>query len=203
MGDLRSPHAIAGVVLAGGRSSRMGVEKALVDFAGRPMLAHVLARFAPQVMALAINANGDPARFAAFGAPVIADLAPDQPGPLAGIAAALAWAQAHGCSRVATVPCDAPFLPRDLVALLARQPLEAPAVAMGPEGWEPLFALWPVAALSHVEARLFAGERAVHRVLAGLGAKALHLPDTSPPWTLNLNAPDDLARARALAVPTP
>ena len=76
-------------------------------------------------------------------------------------------------------------------------------VAMGPEGWEPLFALWPVAALSHVEARLFAGERAVHRVLAGLGAKALHLPDTSPPWTLNLNAPDDLARARSLAVPTP
>jgi molybdenum cofactor guanylyltransferase len=124
MGDLRSPHAIAGVVLAGGRSSRMGVEKALVDFAGRPMLAHVLARFAPQVMALAINANGDPARFAAFGAPVIADLAPDQPGPLAGIAAALAWAQAHGCSRVATVPCDAPFLPRDLVARLARQRAE-------------------------------------------------------------------------------
>ena len=84
---------IVGVVLAGGRSRRMsGREKALLDLAGQPMLAHVLKQFAPQVGRLAINANGNPARFAAFGLPVIADHMPDHPGPLAGILAALRWA---------------------------------------------------------------------------------------------------------------
>jgi len=203
MGDAPAFPAIAGVVLAGGRSLRMGTDKALADFAGRPMLAHVLARFAPQVAALAINANGDPARFADFGAPLIADLAPGQPGPLAGIVAALDWAETGGFSWVATAPCDAPFLPRDLVARLARASAQAPVVAVGPDGLEPLFALWPVTARVRVQERLMAGERAVHRVLAALGAKAVELPATTPPGSLNLNAPDELARASALASSTP
>ena len=100
--------SIAAIILAGGRSSRMGVEKSLMDFGGAPVIARVIERLAPQVTTLAINANGDAARFARFALPVIADLREDFPGPLAGIAAGLAYARAKGCEWLATAPCDAP-----------------------------------------------------------------------------------------------
>ncbi len=110
----------AGVVLAGGRSTRMGVDKALAPLAGRPLVAHVAARFAPQVDALFLNANGDAARFASLGCAIVADAAANAGGgPLAGIAAALRYAQSQGAAWLATAPCDAPFLPLDLVARLA------------------------------------------------------------------------------------
>ena len=84
---------IAGIVLAGGRSTRMGGgDKGLLTLAGRPVLAHVLARFGSQVETLALNANGDPSRFDAFGLPVVADTVEGFAGPLAGILAGLEWA---------------------------------------------------------------------------------------------------------------
>lgn len=110
---------IAGGVLAGGLSRRMGGgDKCLLPLGGRPLIARVIERFAPQVGPLAINANGDPSRFAAFGLPVIADDLPGHPGPLAGILAAMDWAHGLGADLVATVPGDTPFLPLDLVARL-------------------------------------------------------------------------------------
>ena len=85
-----------GLVLAGGLARRMGGgDKPLKLLGGRPLLDHVLARITPQVAAVALNANGDPARFAGYGLPVIADPLPDHPGPLAGILAGLEWAAAH------------------------------------------------------------------------------------------------------------
>jgi molybdenum cofactor guanylyltransferase len=100
---------IAGVVLAGGLSRRMGGgDKCLLPLGGRPLLARVIERFAPQVGPL----------FAAFGLPVIADDLPDHPGPLAGILAAMDWAHGLGADLVATVPGDTPFMPLDLVARL-------------------------------------------------------------------------------------
>src|SRR6185437_2422702 len=103
------PRVVAGVVLAGGRSSRMGgQDKCLAPLAGRPVIAHVIARLEPQVAALALNANAEPSRFAGFGLPIIADR-------LAGLHAALVWAKACGANLVVTVACDTPCLPDDLV----------------------------------------------------------------------------------------
>ena len=194
---------IAGVILAGGLSTRMGQDKALVAFAGLPMIAHVIERLEGQVAALAINTNGPAGSFAAFGYPVLADFSADRPGPLAGIAAGLAWAQRRGFRRLATVPCDAPFLPRDLVAHLAEgSPDDLPACAMTADGVEPLFALWPVSARPVIEACLRAGELAVYRALTGLSARQVLIPIRSQPaWNLNLNAPHELEHAEQLARP--
>ncbi len=190
---------IAGVILAGGLSSRMGAEKALLDFGGAPLIARVVARFGPQVDPLAINANGDPARFASFGPPVIPDARTDRPGPLAGVAAGLAFARARGRGWLATVPCDAPFAPRDFVArLFAATRGSAVALARSARGAEPLFGLWPVEALEAVEAALCAGEFSVHRVAAGIGRVDVALDDGGgPDWALNLNDPGEFGRALA------
>ena len=109
---------IAGIVLAGGLSRRMGGgDKALRTLGGRSILDRVIARAAPQVEVLALNANGDPARFAETGLPVVPDSVEGFPGPLAGVLAGLEWARnrASGCTHVASFACDAPFLPEDLV----------------------------------------------------------------------------------------
>src|SRR5271154_6415786 len=150
----------AGAVLAGGRSSRMGATKAFAPLAGRPLLAHVLDRLRPQTARGSLNARDDSDRWRAFGCPLVEDAAEWRgAGPLAGIAAALARAAAEGFTWLATAPCDAPFLPLDLVAKLAA-PIGsgAPAaVAVGPGGLEPLFALWPVGAGGRIEAALAGG----------------------------------------------
>jgi molybdopterin-guanine dinucleotide biosynthesis protein A len=198
---------IVGVVLAGGRSTRMGGrEKALLALAGAPMPSHILKQFAPQVARVAINANGDPARFAAFGLPVIADHMPDHPGPLAGILAALRWASSEGASRVATVSSDAPFIPADLVSRLAEASAATGggiAVARCEGQVHPLAALWPVYISGELERALATGERRVQRWVemqeprivdfspVRIGARAID------PF-LNVNTPADLAEAETL-----
>lgn len=196
---------IVGVVLAGGRSQRMGGrEKALVDLAGRPMLAHILARFAPQVGRLALNANGDPARFAAFGLPVIADQIPDFPGPLAGVLAGLRWASGWGATHMATVSSDAPFIPLDLVARLARASAEAGgAVARSAGRVHPVVALWPIGIADRLEQALATGERRVHRWVETEGMTTVDFTPfeidgrTVDPF-LNVNTPEELAEAETL-----
>src|SRR5690242_8101110 len=112
--------SVLGVILAGGLARRMGGgDKGLRPLGGTTLLDRVIARAAPQVAALCLNANGDPARFARWELPVVPDDVPDAPGPLAGILAALDRAAAMQFSLVASFPCDAPFIPRDLVARLA------------------------------------------------------------------------------------
>src|SRR5690606_15033107 len=113
---------IACLVLAGGRATRFGGgDKPLRLLAGKTMLAHVLDRLGPQVGPIAISANGDPARFAEYGLPVLADDgAGGQAGPLAGILSGMAWATADtGCAMLLTVAGDTPFFPDDLAARLA------------------------------------------------------------------------------------
>ena len=109
---------IAGIVLAGGQARRLGGDKALRPLGGTPLLAHAIARAAPQVAALALSANGDPAPFQAFALPILADSVPGFVGPLAGILAGLDWAAREGMDTLASFACDAPFFPRDLVARL-------------------------------------------------------------------------------------
>src|SRR5436190_6934469 len=111
-----------GLVLAGGLARRMGGgDKARILIGGETILARVLARLTPQCTAVILNANGDPARFADTGLPVVPDSVPDFAGPLAGILAGLDWAAAHApqIEDIASVPGDCPFLPADLVARLA------------------------------------------------------------------------------------
>ena len=108
-----------GVILAGGLATRMGGgDKGLLALGDRPLLAHVIDRLAPQVAGLALNANGDPARFAGFGLPVLGDSIAGFPGPLAGVLAGLDWAAGQGTECIVTAAADTPFFPRDLVARL-------------------------------------------------------------------------------------
>ena len=112
---------IPGVLLAGGLARRMGGgDKPMRQIGGRTILERVIARLKPQCDGLILNANGDPARFARFGLPVIADSVENFPGPLAGILAALDWMAANRpeVSLMLSAAADCPFLPRDLVARL-------------------------------------------------------------------------------------
>lgn len=141
---------IAGVILAGGLSRRMGGgDKCLRELAGRPLLAHIVERVRPQVASLVLNANGDPARFSAFGLPVVADSVAGFAGPLAGILAGLDWtaALAPRCKRMASFAADAPFVPRDLVArLVAAADAENADLACAASAGQahPVFGLWRV-----------------------------------------------------------
>lgn len=140
----------AGVLLAGGVASRMGGgDKSLRMLARQPILAHVIARIGPQVPALLLNANGDPARFAQWGLPVAADVIPDYPGPLAGIHAGMCWVQKHypEVADIVSIPTDTPFLPMDLIErLLAVREAEGAEVVVASSGEQahPVVALWPV-----------------------------------------------------------
>ncbi len=146
---MESHERVAGVILAGGRSSRMGgTDKALLPLAGKPLLAHVIARLAPQVADIVVSANGDLSRFAPFGLPVVADSVAGYPGPLAGVLAGLEWAAANrpGIGSVVTVPTDTPFFPLDLVArfLAVKRPHPTLLVARSESGVHPVVGLWPV-----------------------------------------------------------
>lgn len=200
---------IVGVVLAGGRSERMGGrEKARLDLAGEPMLAHILKRFAPQVARVAINANGDPARFDAFGHPVIADQIPDHPGPLAGVLAAVRWAAGEGvrARHVATVSSDAPFIPLDLVARLeSASAVRGGGIAVAQSGGQvhPLAAVWPVGIADELEQALATGERRVQRWVEMQGMTVvdfapIRVGRRSIDPFLNVNTPADLAEAETL-----
>ena len=193
---------IAGVALAGGRSTRMGADKALLRLAGRPLIAHVVDRLRPQVAEVFVSANGDPARFRDLGCAVVAD-APDggASGPLAGIAAALGHARWRGFALLAVAPCDAPFFPRDLVARLAAAMIErgAPlAVAESARGLEPVFALWRADLEAAVAAALAAGEGSPRGLIERLGAAHVAFaPEAGVDAFANLNTPEDFAAAQA------
>jgi len=157
-------HEVAGVVLAGGLATRMGGgDKTLIEIAGEPMLSRVTRRLRPQVAALALNANGDPERFAAFDLPVVPDTVPGHAGPLAGILAGMRWAraQAPGARYLATVAGDTPFFPADLVERLGQavgEEEDAIAIAASTTGVHPVFGLWPLRLAEPLERFLDEGE---------------------------------------------
>ncbi len=189
------------VVLAGGLARRMGGgDKPLRLLGGRPLLDHVLDRVAPQVAAVVLNANGDPARFAAHGLPVVADGVPDFPGPLAGVLAALDWAAAArpDLPWVLSVPGDCPFLPRDLAARLhaARSAAGVPLACARSDGrTHPPIGLWPVALREALRTALSAGERKIDRWTARHGVAHADWPAAPLDPFFNANAPEDLAEA--------
>jgi molybdopterin-guanine dinucleotide biosynthesis protein A len=190
-----------GVLLAGGLARRMGGgDKALVRVAGRTLLDHVIERLRPQVMGMALNANGDAARFAPWGLPVLPDDVPDNPGPLAGVLAGLAWARAQGAAWVVTVAADTPFIPRDLVARLhAVRGAYPVAVACSGGRTQPTVALYAASLETDLRAALAAGERKIDRWTARHGEGRADWPEAPVDHFFNVNTPEDVASAEALA----
>ena len=200
-----------GVVLAGGRASRMGGgDKGLLPLAGRPILSHVLDAMRPQVAGLAINANGDPARFSEFGLPVLPDSIDGFVGPLAGVLAGLDWAAYQGADAIVTAAADTPFLPADLVARLtdASEGQAHPLVLAATKGdaqtksksksgliRHPTFGLWPVALRDDLRAALEEGlKKVVLWTDKHNGREAVFPTEGGDPF-FNINTPEDLERA--------
>ncbi len=196
---------VAGVLLAGGRATRMGGgDKCLRRLAGRPILAQVIERVRPQVSVLLLNANGDPARFHGFGLPVQGDVIEDFAGPLAGILTGLEWVGTHvpGCRWVASFPTDAPFLPGDLVRrLLAAVESEAADMACATSGGRthPVFALWPTRIKEALRRAMVEEEMRIIKRWTDRYKVALvdFACDSFDPF-FNINRPENMAEAETL-----
>ena len=196
---------IAGAVLAGGLSRRMGgIDKALAPLDGKPMIAHVFDRLAAQVDPVAVNANGNAARFDELGADVFPDIVSGFAGPLAGIHAAMVWARdSAGATHVVTAAADTPFFPADLVVRLAEAAAgpEKIAMARSRSGLHPVFALWPVQLASDLQAWLSRTD-----TLKVTDWTQRHQPVSCPFAPLddgtdtffNVNTPEDLAEAETI-----
>jgi molybdenum cofactor guanylyltransferase len=186
------PRGVTGIVLAGGQGRRMGsVDKGLVLLHGRPMVQHALERFAPQVDDLMINANQHAEQYAAFGFPVIPDAIGGFVGPLAGLHVGLTHATRP---LVATVPCDSPFLPADLVMRLldALKTRDAElAVARTFDQPHPVFALVRRSVLPHLAHFLESGGRKIDAWYATLKTVEVAFDD-EPDAFRNINTVDEL-----------
>jgi len=200
---------VTGLILAGGRSRRMGgVDKALLDLAGQPMLGRVIERLRPQVKRIVVNANEDTARFESFGLPVIADRMEGHLGPLAGLQAGLDWARREtpDARCVASVAADTPFIPADLVARLLTAIADTgatSAIASSGGALTPVVGVWSLALADALADALRAGTRAVHRFAEEQGSAIVEFPfveiggDRIDPF-FNVNTPEDLEKARTL-----
>jgi molybdopterin-guanine dinucleotide biosynthesis protein A len=198
--------ATLGVVLAGGLARRMGGgDKSMRRIGGRTILDHVLGRLGPQCDGLLLNANGDPARFARFGLPVVADTVEDYPGPLAGVLAALDWTAASepGVDWVVSVAGDCPFLPRDLVDRLQRARVAEDAeLAVAASGGQthPVIGLWKVALRGELRDALVGEDiRKIDRWTARYRLATVSWPTEPVDPFFNANTVDDLDEAERLA----
>ena len=201
------PEGVIGVVLAGGKSSRMGGgDKALLPLGGRTLLAHVVERLAPQVAEIVLNANDDPVRFAPFNLQLAPDHLTGHMGPL--IHAGLAWAKAHRQENrfVITAAADTPFFPADLVSrFCAATCMGDPklVVARSDSGVHPVFGLWPVSLMCDLEESLRRGARKALDFVTRHVAKEVTFPKLEiggmaiDPF-FNINRPEDLVEAEAL-----
>jgi molybdenum cofactor guanylyltransferase len=195
---------VVGVLLAGGLARRMGGgDKPLMTLGDKPLLDRIIERARPQVDALIINANGNPARFAPYGLPVVADPVAGFAGPLAGVLAGMEWTRANrpDCLLTATFAADTPFFPRDVVANLL-EVLEAGAdIACAHSGGRnhPVFGLWPTALANDLRASLVEdGVRKVDVFTGKYRLRAVEFADHPFDPFFNVNRPEDLARAEEI-----
>lgn len=185
-----------GIILAGGGATRMGGgDKGLLPLGNGTILSHVIERLEPQVDGWALNANGDPERFA-LTQDVMADSIPNA-GPLSGVLAGMDWASSKGHDHIVTAAADTPFFPCDLVPKLLMNANNGLCLAASPSGLQPTFGLWPTALRDDLRASLENGMR-----------KILHWTDKHQAGTamfdsddnfFNVNTPEDLERARSMA----
>jgi molybdopterin-guanine dinucleotide biosynthesis protein A len=195
-----------GVILAGGQATRMGGgDKWLLPLGQGTLLSSVIDRLEPQVAGLALNANGDAARFSDLGLPVLADSIDGFAGPLAGVLAGLDWAAEQGAETIVTAAADTPFFPCDLVPrlLLAADGMTHPvALAVTPDAKRgsarhPTFGLWPVALRDDLRAALQGGLRKVVLWTQAHDGREAMFPEEAA--FFNVNTPEDLAKAEAMA----
>ena len=195
-----------GVILAGGQATRMGGgDKGLLPLGQGTLLSSVIDRLEPQVAGLALNANGDAARFADLGLPVLADSIEGFAGPLAGVLAGLDWAAEQGAETIVTAAADTPFFPCDLVPrlLLAADGMTHPlALAATPDAKRgtarhPTFGLWPVTLRDDLRSALAVGLRKVVLWTEKHDGREALFPDEAA--FFNVNTPEDLATAEAMA----
>jgi molybdenum cofactor guanylyltransferase len=198
---------IPGVLLAGGLARRMGGgDKPMRSIGGKTILQRVIARLAPQCDGLVLNANGDPARFAPFGLPVVADSVADFPGPLAGILAALDWVAKNRpeVKHMLSAAADCPFLPRDLVARLEAARIAANAeLAVAASGGQthPVIGSWSVALRDELRHALVKEDiRKIDRWTARYPLATVSWPVTPVDPFFNANTIEDIAQAERLAV---
>lgn len=201
---------VVGILLAGGQSRRMGGgDKCLRTIGGKTLLQHAINRLRPQTAALALNANGDPCRFSAYGLPVLPDPIGGYAGPLAGILAGLLWAQrCHPQARwIASAASDTPFFPLDLVYRLreaVREQYPTIALAASEGRLHPVFGLWPTALADDLRRALEAGTRKildwtnVHGAVSVEFAPVCYDDAHIDPF-FNANRPEDLLEAERIA----
>ncbi len=199
-------HRVGGLLLAGGQARRMGGgDKCLLTLAGRPMLRHAIDRLRPQVGALALNANGDPARFAIFDLPVVADVVDGFAGPLAGVLTGMSWLGRVDprAAWLATAATDTPFFPADLVVrLLEAATARNAEVALASSAGQahPVFGLWRVSLEPALRRALVAeDERKIDRFASRYTVAEVVFDTPGYDPFFNVNRPADLAAAVRLS----
>jgi molybdopterin-guanine dinucleotide biosynthesis protein A len=178
-----------------------GGDKGRLKIGDHSLLDLVIARLAPQVAGVALNANGDPQRFADTGLPVLPDTISDYPGPLAGVLAGLDWAAEQNATHIVTAAADTPFFPADLVPrlqLAAEEQGKPIALARTENGRHPTFGLWPVALRDDLRRALKDGMRKVVLWTDGHGTAMADFPVAGFDPFFNVNTPEDLAEAARL-----
>jgi len=197
-----TPPRVTGCILAGGQATRMGgVDKGLVLLEGRPLIAYVAERFAPQVDGLIISANRNQEHYRAYADTVVSDARDDYAGPLAGIAAALPVTHTP---YLAIAPCDSPLLPHDLVSRLygaLAQCDASVAVARTADGLQPVYALIAGHLAPSLATYLETGGRKIDRWYMGAGMTEVEFTDAAA--FLNVNTPEDLGRCARLRMRRP
>jgi molybdopterin-guanine dinucleotide biosynthesis protein A len=182
-----------------------GGDKALIRIGNKTILERALARLKPQVSGIVLNANGDPARFAAFRLPVVADSVPDFAGPLAGVLAGLDWVATNkpDIAWVVSVPGDCPFLPRDLVARLhqARSGESKPLACAHSGDWRhPVVGLWQVALRDDLRHAITVEDlRKIEVWTARHGVALADWPAEPVDPFFNVNTPEDAEKATMIA----
>ena len=208
--DAENRASTIGLILAGGLARRMGGgDKARTRIGGATILERVLTRFVPQCSRTILNANGDTARFADTGLTVVTDSVPDFAGPLAGVLAGLDWAAANAPRNewLASVPGDCPFLPTDIVPRLheaRRKASTALACARSGERRHPTVALWPVMLREELRRALVnEGLRKIEAWTSRYGVALADWPAAPVDPFMNINTPEDAARAEVIAAQYP
>jgi molybdenum cofactor guanylyltransferase len=190
---------IAGCILAGGRSSRFGSDKALVMWKGQTLLAHAVGRLRPQVEGIAINTNSNAAEYRKLGHVLVPDQSRSFEGPLAGVLAGLRWAKDNGAEHLVTAAVDTPLFPENLVAAFLKHGGEKIVAAESATGIHPTFALWPVPAETPLASWLAYGQsRKMTDFLKSQSFETAMFPASGQrdPF-FNINAPEDLAALAA------
>lgn len=191
----------AGVILAGGRSSRMGVSrKALLELHGQPLLKHIVDRVQPQVESLLLSCESETADFKAYGLPIVPDLLPDYRGPLTGLYSALQYLADQGYDDgLFLCPCDAPFIPHSIVQVLlaACKNEKTSVVAISYQGiLQPTFSLWQKHHLDAVRQAVVAeGRGGLKHLLTSLPHKIVEWASVEPSPFFNVNTPEELKSA--------